>query len=243
MKQDLKTGKKFLVFSAHPDDLDFACSGTIARLTKEGSTIIACIITNGEKGVHKVKQGKRAMVLMREREQKRAAGVIGITEVLFLRHPDGKLENTEAMRKRIVAIIRQVRPDIVMAHDPGNQRFDSFGRFHRDHRMAGETIFDAIYPATASEGFFPELARANNTPHQIGEMWFYGTDRPNFFVDISTTVTAKIEALRAHASQIQDEEGLEKKIRDRAREAGKAKKMPCARGIQDSFVSSEIASV
>ena len=220
--------KKFLVFSAHPDDVDFACAGTVAKLVREGNEIAYCILTNGEKGVHNVKQSKHAMVAMREREQRAAATVVGVEKVTFLHHADGGLENTKNVRREVTKVIREIKPDIIIAHDPGNCRFDSFGRFHRDHRIAAEIVFDAVYPAVGSDGFFPELAREGIFPHQIREMWFYGSDRPDLFFDISETIGLKIEALSRHESQIRNREELPHRLHLRAKEAGKEKKMPCA---------------
>ncbi len=76
--------KRILVFSAHPDDLDFGCSGTVAKLVKEGNKITYCIISNGEKGIHKVKTSRRAIISLRKQEQKRAAKIVGVKEILFL---------------------------------------------------------------------------------------------------------------------------------------------------------------
>lgn len=214
-----KSKKRFLVFSAHPDDVDFGCSATVARLTAEGNEVAYCIITNGEKGVHKIRQSKRAMTLMRECEQRCAAKIAGVEEVIFLRQVDGALENTPVLRKMLTRVVREVRPDIVLAYDPGNNAFDIFGRFHRDHRVTAEAVFDSIYPAAGSPGFFPELGKAGMMPHQIEEMWFWGTDKPNLWIDVSKTMDKKIEALRAHESQIKDVKAMEKRMRDRARDA------------------------
>lgn len=220
-----KSKKKFLVFSPHPDDVDFGCSATVAKLTSEGNEVVYCIVTNGEKGVHKVHQSKRAMMLMREQEQRAAARTVGVREVIFLREADGTLENTQDLRRRLTRVVREVRPDIVISQDPGNQTFDSFGRFHRDHRVTAEAVFDALYPAVGSIGFFPELTKADIMPHQIEEVWFWGTDKPNMWVDVSRTMDKKIGALHAHESQIKDVKAMEKRMRDRARDAGKKKGM------------------
>ena len=227
-KSKKKLKKKFLVFSPHPDDVDFGCSATVAKLTSEGNEVVYCILTNGEKGVHKVNQSKRSMMLVREREQRAAGNVVGVHEIIFLREVDGTLENTPALRKRLVRVMREVRPDVVIAQDPGNQTFDGFGRFHRDHRVTAETVFDSIYPAVGSKGFFPELAEKDILPHQIKEVWFWGTDKPNLFIDVSKTIERKIEALRAHKSQIQDMKVVEERMRTRARDAAKKKKMKYA---------------
>lgn len=224
--------KKFLVFSAHPDDVDFACAGTVAGLVQKGNEVVYCIITNGEKGVHKVKQSRRSMIAMREREQKAAAALVGVTEVIFLRHVDGDLENTKNVRRGITRVVRQAKPDIILAYDPGNQCFDRFGRFHRDHRVAAEAVFDAVYPAVGSDGFFPELAVEGIFPHQIQEMWFYGSNKPDLFFDISDTIGLKIQALFRHESQIKDVSKLPAMLRLRAREAGKPKRMRCAEAFR-----------
>lgn len=145
-----------------------------------------------------------------------------------MREVDGTLKNTPALRKRLTRVVRKVRPDIVISQDPGNQTFDGFGRFHRDHRVTAEAVFDSLYPAAASLGFFPELAKEHILPHQIEEAWFWGTDKPNLFVDVSKTMDKKIEALCSHESQIKDVKTIEKHMRDRARDAGKKKRMKYA---------------
>jgi len=227
------TFKKILVFSAHPDDLDFGCSATVAKMTREGKEAVYCILTNGEKGIHKVKASRGKMTAMREKEQQEAAKVVGVNEVLFLRETDGDLENTKALRKKIVKVIRQVKPDVVFCFDPANLAFDSFGRFHRDHRVGAEAVFDAIYPATGSDAFFPELAKAGFSPHQILGAWFFGPDKPNVWIDITKTIDTKLEALRRHEGQIKDMKQMEKWIRKRARDAGRKKKMKYAEAFRE----------
>ncbi|MBI4087175.1 PIG-L family deacetylase [Candidatus Kaiserbacteria bacterium] len=219
----LKQKKKFLVFSAHPDDLDFGCAGTVAQLTAEGNEVVYCILTNGEKGTHKVKQTKKEMVAMREREQKAAGKVVGVQKVIFLRNTDGDLEHTKDVRKEVTRVIRRERPDVVLSQDPGNNSFDSFGRFHRDHRITAEIVFDAIYPGVGSDSFFPELAQEDIFPHQIEEVWFYSSEKPNYFVNITATIAQKIAALKSHESQIKDMKDMEARLRKRARDFGKKK--------------------
>ncbi|MBI3421268.1 MAG: PIG-L family deacetylase [Candidatus Sungbacteria bacterium] len=229
MKESKK--KLFLVFSPHPDDVDFGCAGTVAMLTSQSHTVIYCIVTNGEKGVHKVRQSKHAMVAMREKEQK-AAAVAGVKEVIFLRQTDGDLEHTRALRKLITRVIRKVKPDIVLSLDPGNHTFESFYRFHRDHRVTAEVVFDAIYPGVGSEAFFPELAQEDVLPHQIEEVWFFSTDKPNMVINITRTIGKKIEALWQHESQIRDMAVTAANVRRRAKEAGKKKRMPYAESFR-----------
>ena len=224
--------KKFLVFSAHPDDLDFGCAGTIARLTSDGNRVVYCIVTNGEKGTHKVKQTCAEMIAMREREQESAGRAVGVQKVIFLHHTDGDLEHTREVRRDITRLIRQEQPDIIISPDPGNHLFDSFGRFHRDHRITAEVVFDAIYPAVGSGAFFPELTGEELLPHQIEGVWFYNTDKPNHFVNITETIRKKIEALGCHESQIKDMKMVAQMLRERARIVGRKKKMRYAESFR-----------
>lgn len=218
-----KRTKKFLVFSAHPDDLDFGCAGTIATLTAAGHEVAYCILTNGEKGTHKVQQTKKQMVAMREREQMAAGKAVGVEKVIFLRNTDGDLEHTKAVRKQVTRVIRTEKPDIILSQDPANHSFDNFYRFHRDHRMTAEIVFDAIYPGVGSDSFFPELAEEDILPHQIEEVWFYSPEKPNHYVNVTSTIGNKIEALKSHESQIKNTEEVEKMLRARAATLGKKK--------------------
>ena len=228
----MKDFKKILVFSAHPDDLDFGCAGTVAKMTKEGKEVVYCIITNGEKGIQKVNKARGAMVVMRKIEQKEAAKVVGVHKVIFLRETDGDLENTKGVRRKIVKAIREVKPDIVFSFDPANLSFDSFYLFHRDHRMAAEAVFDAMYPAAGSSAFFPEIEKAGLRPHQIQEVGFFGTANPNTSINSSKTIDRKIKALRSHKGQIKDMAEMEKRIRSRARQEGKKRKMKYAESFR-----------
>ncbi len=149
--------KRFLAIAAHPDDLDFTCAGTTAKLVKEGKEVFYLIISDGSKGSHKVKLSPKNLAKIRQAEQKRAAKVLGVKNVFFLGLRDGDIENTKFLRKKIVQIIRKVKPEIILSFDPASHSFDNPHRFHRDHRQTAEAVFDAIYPAAGSESVFPEL--------------------------------------------------------------------------------------
>jgi LmbE family N-acetylglucosaminyl deacetylase len=221
--------KRILVFSAHPDDLDFGCAGTVAKLVKQGNKIIYCIISNGEKGIHKIKSSKQAIIGIRRKEQKRAARIVGVKDVVFLNEKDGEVENTKALRRKLVSIIRKIKPDIVFSFDPANFLFDNFYRYHRDHRKAAEAVFDALYPASGSQAFFQDL---NRKPHTIKEVWFFATHRPNLWINISETIDKKIEALLSHHSQITNEKKLKKMILKRTQDVGKRKKIKYAESFR-----------
>lgn len=221
--------KRILVFSAHPDDLDFGCSGTVAKLVKQGNKITYCIISNGEKGIHRGKAFGRSIITIRKKEQKRAAKVVGVKDVIFLGEKDGEVENTRALRRKLVLVIREIKPDIVFSFDPANFLFDNFYLYHRDHRQAAEAVFDALYPASGSYAFFQDLKRK---PHTIKEVWFFATNHPNLWIDISNTIDKKIKVLFSHNSQITDKKELKKRVLSGAREMGRKKKMRYAENFR-----------
>lgn len=222
--KDRKNVKKILVVSAHPDDSDFGCGGTAALFARQGKEITLCAITNGNKGVCHSGLSIKEIVPVRKREQKASANILRIKKVIFLDVPDGELENTKAVRKKIVKVIREEKPDVVMSFDPGNKTFDNFYRFHRDHRVAAEAVFDAVYPEAGCDVFFPELVKKGFAPHTIKAMWCFSTDRPSFFVDISNTIDKKVEALQQHKSQIVRMEELSSRMRDHAKKTAKQSK-------------------
>jgi len=207
--------KKILIFSPHPDDVDFGFAGSAAWLAQRGNEIVYCIVTDGSKGAHKAGLGAKAMKVLRVKEQISAAKIVGVKKVLFLDEIDGEAENTKALRKKMVRVIRIVRPDVVVSPDPANKSFASFYGAHRDHRQVAEAVFDAIYPAAGSKYFFPELAKKYR-PHRIDEAWFWNPEKPNKFINISNTMELKLKALRAHKSQFEDMWVVEKRIIARA---------------------------
>lgn len=227
--------QKILVFSAHPDDLDFGCAGTVAKLVNEGKEVVYCIITDGSKGKQKEEHfpmTTKQMAAIRAKEQKAAAKAVGVKSVIFLNEADGALENTPAVREKIAKAIREEKPDLVLTFDPAGCSFESFYRCHRDHRMGGEAVFDAIYPGAGSPAFFPELGRAGIAPHQIKGIWFYGTEKPNVLIDISKTIDKKIQALSYHESQFRDPKDMPKFIKERAKKVGKKRKMRYAEAFR-----------
>lgn len=214
--------RRFLVISPHPDDLDFACAGTMAKLVQEGNEVLELIVSDGSKGSHKVGLGGAKLASIREKEERKAAKTLGARKVDFLREKDGELENTPALRKKLVAFMRKVKPDVVISGEPAHG-FENVYRAHRDHRMAAEAVFDAVYPAVGNKSFFPELLKRGLKPHSIAELWFWGPAKPDKTVDITKTMGLKIKALSCHESQIEDMKRMEKRIREHAKKAGKGK--------------------
>lgn len=218
---------KILVISPHPDDLDFACAGTVAQLVEEGNDVGYLIVSDGSKGTRGIPEGefsgKEKRIKMRKEEQIEAAGILGVDNVVFLGFEDGEIESTKGLRKELVKMIRKGRPDIILSFDPANLGFDSFHRSHRDHRMVAEAVFDAIYPATHNKLYFPELIQQGYEPHRIREAWFFAPANPNKFVDITDTIDKKIAALSCYTSQIPNIKEAQEWIKERAKELGREK--------------------
>jgi LmbE family N-acetylglucosaminyl deacetylase len=208
-----KSSWRALVISAHPDDVDFGCAGTLAKWAREGAEIVYTICTSGEKGSEDPSITQPQLMRIREEEQRAAAKVVGAKEVIFLRKPDGELQYSLEFRGELVRIIRQCRPHILFTHDPANRAFDNQYLFHADHRVTGEVVFDAAYPAALNRNFFPAHLLAGLRPHAVSAIYFFATAQPNIWIDIGPTLDLKIMALRCHASQVQDPKSMEKFVR------------------------------
>ncbi len=212
---------KILIFSPHPDDVDFGASGSAAKWTEEGKEVCYGIISDGSKGdPMRQYSDKDELIKVRKEEQKKAAEEVGVKDVKFIDIEDGKVENTEHLRREIVKVIRSLKPDKVVSFDLSNLNFDNFYLFHRDHRQTAEAVFDAVYPAAGSEYYYPELIDEGLPPHQIQEMWFFATDKPDVYVDIEKVVEKKMRALASHKSQIEDTERVQEMMKKHAKEAG-----------------------
>ena len=134
---------------------------------------------------------------IREQEQRNAARVLGVSEVVFLRYPDGELVDGPEFRGKLVRLIRKYRPDIVITHDP-NRKYMG----HHDHRITGIVCMDAVFPYSRDHLFYPEHKAEGLMPHKVGEVYLTGSEEPNIFVDISETFTLKMKAISCHVSQV-----------------------------------------
>ena len=207
-----------LVVMAHPDDAEFSAGGTLARWTDAGVRVTYCVCTDGDKGTSDPSRHPREVAEQRIAEQRAAARVLGVEEVLFLGHPDGTLQPTLALRRDVVRVIRQVRPEAVLCPDP-TRRFGAAYINHPDHRAIGEVALDAVYPSARDPLVFPELVEEGLEPHKVVQVFLSNPSEPTCLVDISTTLERKIEALRQHRSQITDDR-LREFIPRRAAEVG-----------------------
>jgi LmbE family N-acetylglucosaminyl deacetylase len=216
--QTSKANPRVLVVLAHPDDPEFFCGGTVARWSAEGSQVSYCLLTHGERGADGSGIDLQELAQTRVREQRAAAEIIGVEQVLFLDHPDGYLTPSIELRKDIVRVIRSVRPQTVVTCDP-TAYFPRFRRIsHADHRAAGEATLDAVFPAARSSLYFPELESEEGLkPHKVGTVFIAGTNHPNTDIDVTEYIDKKLAALAQHVSQIHDIEAMKKRVRERLR--------------------------
>ncbi len=212
--------ERFMVIVAHPDDAEFGPTGTAARWIDEGSTGWLVCCTSGDQGADDPATDPLELARIREEEQRRAAAIVGYAGVSFLHQPDGALANELALRELIVREIRTFRPDAVLTHDPDTIFFADGGVNHTDHRAAGIAAVDAVFPAARNPMAFPWLARAGLAAHKVRRLYLFWSNRPESWVDISTTIGRKIDALRAHASQIREAGRLDQRMRRWAAEEG-----------------------
>jgi LmbE family N-acetylglucosaminyl deacetylase len=216
MTETLDSLTRVMVIAAHPDDPEFGCAGTIVKWAQAGRTITYVLLTSGDKGSHDPDLRPGRLAALREEEQRAAAQELGVEQVIFLRYPDGLLENTLELRRRLSSIIRQYRPHIVLTIDPWRPY-----QLHPDHRAAGQAALDAIY--AAREWYvFPEQLVGEVEPWRVKEAYLFWTNNADYWEDISQCIETRFSALARHASQVGlNMEKLTERIRNRTREAGK----------------------
>jgi len=216
---------RVVVFTPHPDDSEFGAAGTIARWVAEGREVFYVICTNGDKGSADPEMTSERLAAIREQEEREAAAVLGVKEVVFLRYPDGGLEDTLEFRGRIVRCIREFRPEVVLTSDPYRRYI-----WHRDHRVTGRVVLDAVFPYARDRLSYPEHEAEGLKPHKVKEVYLWGSEDPDTFIDISQTFDTKIAALRCHRSQISEQfsQTMEQRMRERAAALGKESGMPLA---------------
>src|ERR1700722_10488334 len=189
-----------LAVYAHPDDADVAGGGTLARGAREGASVHLVVCTDGGKGTFDPKVKSKELAAVRSGELQESSALIGLASVTNLGYPDGELYDSDAFRQALVESVRRLRPEVVCGHDPTAMFFGQEYFNHRDHRIAGAAMLDAVAPAAALPLYFPAAGPA----HQVSTVLLTGTLEPDVWVDISTTVDLKGEAVGCHQSQFPD---------------------------------------
>jgi LmbE family N-acetylglucosaminyl deacetylase len=228
--------QRVLVVTAHPDDVDFGSAGTVAAFTDAGLEVTYCIVTNGEAGGSDRAMPRSEMALVRQDEQRSAAAVVGVSDVRFLGHPDGRVQATFDLRRDISRVIRQVRPQRVVTQSPERDLGFIYAS-HPDHLAAGEAALDAVYPDARNPFAHPELLESEGLePWTVNELWIMGPGRPDadaVAVDTTDTVERKVSALMCHKSQMPDPvDAIGERIRTWALAAGEAAGLPAGHSAE-----------
>jgi LmbE family N-acetylglucosaminyl deacetylase len=206
-----------LVVTPHPDDAEFGVAGTVAKWTREGKQVVYVVCTNGNKGTSDPDVKPDELAKIRQNEQRAAAEILGVHEVVFLENQDQGLEDTPQFRKQIVRMIRRYRPETVVTADPYRRYI-----WHRDHRIAGQVTIDAVFPYARDHLAYPDLLEEGLQPHKVREMLFWASENINFRSDITATFDLKLAALQCHKSQVNSmrftdlEDWLRKRCKDLA---------------------------
>ncbi len=206
-----------LAVYAHPDDPEVSCGGTLARWAQAGAQVHVVVCTQGDKGSSDPATDPAALAVRRAGEMQAAAARLALAGHHALGHPDGELEDGPGLRGELVALVRRLRPQVLVCPDPLAVFFGQEYFNHRDHRVVGWSALDAVAPAAALPLYHPDAG----PPHQVRTVYLSGTLQPDVWVDITATLDDKVDALLCHASQL-DEPGewLRTVVRRRAEEAG-----------------------
>jgi LmbE family N-acetylglucosaminyl deacetylase len=233
------TPESAMAIFAHPDDIEFSCSGTMARWAKAGARISYVILTNGDVGIADPDIPKPEVVKIRQREAQAAADIAGATEVIFMGEHDGMLEASMELRKRLVREIRRFKPEVVIAGDPTVFFPSDTYINHPDHRAAATVAIDAIFPAAGQPNLFEEIEEEEGIKsHKPRKVYISSWMNATEFVNIESTIGLKIDALRAHKSQIMDWDPDEP-MRERAATVAKGKEMKYAEGFRVITLTSD----
>lgn len=191
---DLTECRSILCIQPHPDDNEVGAGGTIALLAAKGAAIHFVTVTDGGMGTMDPSLTPKRLAAIRRAETEASGRLLGVGRYFWLDYPDGRGLNAPEVRDALVGIIRETRPQAVLAPDP----WLSY-EGHSDHRITGLAAVEAClfspFPNCGSkspegrEGFQPEM------------VVLYNTSRPNTWVDVGSTWATKIEALKSHRSQ------------------------------------------
>lgn len=219
--------KIILAVGAHPDDMEFVASGTIAKWVEEGATAYYLICTDGSRGSSDPKMTHRRLSEIRKKEQEEACKVLGVKKAFFLNHPDTQLVADLTLKEEIVMVIRKLRPNIVITMDPTfyfttnligwNTGFIN----HTDHRAAALATLDACFPLARDRLTFSNHEKEGLKPHRVEELLLSSVERKDFIVDITKTFDKKIKALSLHKSQFDSFKEIKERVSKRARYWGK----------------------
>jgi LmbE family N-acetylglucosaminyl deacetylase len=206
---------RILAIMAHPDDVDYGAAGTVAHWTAAEHEVVYCVVTDGDAGSEDPHVDRAALATARRAEQREAARIVGVEQLVFLGYPDGQVEPGLCLRRDLARVIRQFRPDRVLSHSP-ERNVVRIKASHPDHRAVGAAVLDAVYPDARNPCAFPELLRDEGlAAWTVPEVWLRGGPSGGHYVDVTDTFDRKMAAIRAHRTQGPWEPGFDDSMRSR----------------------------
>jgi LmbE family N-acetylglucosaminyl deacetylase len=221
--------ERILAVMAHPDDIDFGIAGSVATWTDAGVDVTYLIVTDGDAGGAELGVPRSEMGPRRRDEQRAAAAIVGVDDVRFLGYPDGRLQPTLELRRDLSRVIRELRPQRVVAMNP-ERNLDRIYASHPDHLATASATLDAVYPDARNRWAHPELLDEGFEPHTVDEVWITtAAASATHCVDVTATMERKIAALLAHKSQMPDPEAIEARVREWLAANARAAGLPAGR--------------
>jgi LmbE family N-acetylglucosaminyl deacetylase len=218
-----------LAVYAHPDDPEISCGATLARWAAGGCQVHVLVCARGEKGSLDSATDPDELARRREAEMEASGRVLGLAGRRQLGFGDGELPDSLDLRRLLVEVIRDLRPQVVLCNDPTAVFFGDTYYNHGDHRITGWAVLDAVSPSAANPHYFPEAGPA----HQVESVFMSATLEPNVWVDVAQSIDTKIEAVLCHRSQLAEAgEFIRDALRQRAEDGGRLAGVGCAEGFR-----------
>jgi LmbE family N-acetylglucosaminyl deacetylase len=225
--------ERVLVIVSHPDDAEFGAGPTIAALTAGGATVDYVVTTDGSKGTEDPDVRPEDLAATRMAEQRAAADILGVGEIVHLGYPDGYLTPSLNLRRDITRQIRRFRPDLVITQNPQRRLDHNPFVGHPDHLATGEATLASVYPAARDHLNFPELwTEEKLEPWKVRQVLLTGVEEPNLWVDVGDTFEVGLRSILAHTSQVEPDD-VSERMRERARVTGE----PQGIGMAQAFLS------
>jgi LmbE family N-acetylglucosaminyl deacetylase len=225
--------ERALVVISHPDDAEFGAGPTIAALTAAGARVDYVVTTDGSKGTEDPNVTPEQLASTRMAEQRAAADILGVSDIVHLGYPDGYLTPSLDLRRDVTRQIRRYRPDLVITQNPQRRLDHNPFIGHPDHLATGEATLASVYPAARDHLNFPELwTEEHLEPWKVRQVLLTGVEEPNLWIDVADTFETGLASIVAHVSQVEPDE-VSERMRERARQIGE----PQGIGLAQAFLS------
>ncbi len=184
---------RVLAIGCHPDDIEIACAGTLAKCVKRGDEVYVAFLCSGNLGHVIIPPAE--LKVMRYNEARKAAALAGVKDVFYGGFDDLDIfTETKEARDKVVEIIRKVDPDFIITHNPDD--------YMPDHTATSKLVFDASFTAT-----LPNYEPKTDHPARLVPIYYMDTLAgvdfvPTEFVDITDEIELKLQMLECHESQI-----------------------------------------